>query len=57
MLRPQLAWSSPVIKRAKELEQGHWGAEAVNTAVTRTAAAIAASTAATVAVTVVTTTS
>ncbi|MEV4346967.1 GPP34 family phosphoprotein [Actinoplanes sp. NPDC049596] len=56
MLRPQLAWSSPVIKRAKELEQGHWGAEAVNTAVTATAAAIAASTAA-VAVTVVTTTS
>ncbi|MFF5076027.1 GPP34 family phosphoprotein [Actinoplanes sp. NPDC000266] len=54
MLRPQLAWSSPVIKRAKELEQGHWGAEAVNTAVTRTAAAIAASTAA-AAVTVVTT--
>ncbi|MBL7258694.1 GOLPH3/VPS74 family protein [Paractinoplanes lichenicola] len=55
MLRPQLAWSSPVIKRAKELEQGHWGAEAVNTAVTRTAAAIAVSTAA-VTVTVVTST-
>ncbi|XVV15519.1 GOLPH3/VPS74 family protein [Actinoplanes sp. CA-131856] len=54
LLRPQLAWSSPVIKRAKELEQGHWGAEAVNTAVTRTAAAIAAATAA-AAVTVVTT--
>ncbi|WP_250008384.1 GPP34 family phosphoprotein [Actinoplanes sp. M2I2] len=56
MLRPQLAWSGPVARRAKELEQGNWGAAAVNTAVARTAAAIAASTAA-VAVTVVTTTS
>ncbi len=54
-LRPQLAWSTPVIKRAKELEQGNWGASAVNTAVARTAAAIAASTA-TVAVTVITAT-
>lgn len=52
-LRPQLAWSGPVIKRAKELEQGNWGASAVNTAVARTAAAIAASSAA-VAVTVIT---
>jgi hypothetical protein len=56
MLRPQLAWSGPVIERAKALEQGNWGADAVNTAVVRTAAAIAASTAA-VAVTVVTSTS
>lgn len=55
-LRPQLAWSAPVIKRAKELEQGNWGASAVNTAVARTAAAIAASSVA-VAVTVITTTS
>ena len=55
MLRPQLAWSGPVIKRAKELEQGPWGAAAVETAVARTAAAMAVSTAA-VAVTVVTTT-
>ena len=54
MLRPQLAWSSPVIVRAKEIEQGHWGAAAVNTAVTRTAAAIAVSTAA-VTVSVITT--
>jgi hypothetical protein len=54
-LRPQLAWTTPVIKRAKELEQGNWGASAVSTAVARTAAAIAASSAA-VAVTVITTT-
>ncbi|MBM2619594.1 GPP34 family phosphoprotein [Actinoplanes sp. LDG1-06] len=44
-LRPQLAWSSAVIKRAKELEQGNWGAVALDTVVTRTAAAIAVSTA------------
>jgi hypothetical protein len=55
MLRPQLAWSGDVARRAKELEQGNWGAEAVGAAVTRTAAAIAASTAA-VTVAVVTTT-
>ncbi|MCY1141211.1 GPP34 family phosphoprotein [Actinoplanes sp. Pm04-4] len=53
MLRPQLAWSTPVIERAKALEQGNWGADAVNTAVVRTAAAIAVSTAVTT-VTVVT---
>ncbi|WP_156753300.1 GOLPH3/VPS74 family protein [Actinokineospora pegani] len=53
-LRPALAWSGQVAKRAKELETGNWGAEAVNTAVTRTAAAIAASTAA-VSVSVITT--
>jgi hypothetical protein len=48
-IRPALAtWSSATYQRAKELEQGHWGADAVNTAVVRTAAAIAASAAATV---------
>lgn len=46
MLRPALAWSAEVHRRAKELEKGSWGAAAVNTAVTRTAAAIAASSAA-----------
>ncbi|MFD4643458.1 GPP34 family phosphoprotein [Lentzea sp. NPDC058436] len=45
-LRPQLAWSGDVARRAKELEEGNWGAEAVSAAVTRTAATIAASTAA-----------
>ncbi|OXM45137.1 GOLPH3/VPS74 family protein [Amycolatopsis alba] len=54
-LRPALAWSAKVYKRAKEIENGNWGASAVNTAVIRTAAGIAASTAA-VAVTVATTT-
>ncbi|MFD9700178.1 GPP34 family phosphoprotein [Lentzea sp. NPDC059081] len=42
-LRPKLAWSGEVARRAKELERGNWGAEAVSTAVMRTAAAIAAS--------------
>ncbi|MGW4965884.1 hypothetical protein ACWEPL_52425 [Nonomuraea sp. NPDC004186] len=41
-LRPPLAWSAKVRERAKELENGSWGAAAVNTAVTRTAAASAA---------------
>lgn len=45
MLRPQLAWSGDVYRRAKEYENGNWGAGAVSEAVTRTAAAIAASTA------------
>jgi hypothetical protein len=45
-LRPALPWSGEVRKRAKELENGNWGAAAVNTAVTRTAAVIAASSAA-----------
>ncbi|MFC5291078.1 GPP34 family phosphoprotein [Actinokineospora guangxiensis] len=54
MLRPPLAWSGAVHRRAKELEEGSWGASAVGTAVTRTAAAIAASSAA-VAVSVATT--
>jgi len=54
-LRPALAWSGKVRQRAKEIESGNWGASAVNTAVTRTAAGIAASTAAVaVAVTVAT---
>ncbi|MFD5827119.1 GPP34 family phosphoprotein [Lentzea sp. NPDC060358] len=53
-LRPRLAWSGDVARRAKALEGGNWGAQAVSTAVTRTAAAIAASTAA-VTVAVVTT--
>jgi hypothetical protein len=54
MLRPALPWSSTVHKRAKDLENGNWGAKAVNTAVARTAAAIAVSTA-TVAIAVATT--
>lgn len=45
-LRPRIAWSGEVYKRAKALEKGDWGAEAVNTAVTRTAAAVAAAAAA-----------
>jgi hypothetical protein len=54
-LRPALVtWSGEVALRAKEIETGSWGASAVNTAVTRTAAAIAASSAA-VAVSVITT--
>jgi hypothetical protein len=54
VIRPALAtWSSATYHRAKELEQGHWGAEAVNTAVLRTAAAIAA--ASTVSIAAVTT--
>ncbi|MBK1789455.1 GOLPH3/VPS74 family protein [Prauserella cavernicola] len=55
-LRPPINWSGTVYKRAKALEEGNWGAEAVSTVVARTAAGIAASTAAvTVAVTVATT--
>lgn len=54
-IRPALAqWSSTTYHRAKELEQGHWGAEAVNTAVVRTAAGIAAASVTTI--TTVTTT-
>ena len=50
VIRPALArWSSETYRRAKELEQGHWGAEAVNTAVLRTAAAIAAASTVTIA--------
>ncbi|QPP10239.1 GPP34 family phosphoprotein [Streptomyces bathyalis] len=43
-LRPALPQTAEVLKRAKEIENGNWAASAVNTAVTRTAAAIAAST-------------
>jgi hypothetical protein len=53
-LDPNPRWSTPVITRAKELEEGRWGADAVNTAVLRTAAAIAASTAAVVVTTITT---
>ncbi|WP_406692545.1 GPP34 family phosphoprotein [Saccharopolyspora sp. ID03-671] len=52
-LHPNPKWSSRVATRAKEIEQGNWGATAVSAAVTRTAAALAASTAA-VSVTVIT---
>ncbi|MBR7192561.1 GPP34 family phosphoprotein [Gordonia sp. SCSIO 19800] len=54
-LHPTIPWSGDVYRHGKELEQGIWGAEAVNTAVVRTAAAIAASSVA-VMVTVVGTT-
>jgi Golgi phosphoprotein 3 (GPP34) len=45
-LRPPLPWTAATVTRAKELERGEWGPEAVATAVTRTAAGIAASSAA-----------
>ncbi|WP_152360794.1 GOLPH3/VPS74 family protein [Microlunatus speluncae] len=35
----EIPWSSPVITRAKELEQGQWGAAAASEAVTRTVTA------------------
>ncbi|MDG4790439.1 GPP34 family phosphoprotein [Micromonospora sp. WMMD1102] len=35
----EIPWKSPVIKRAKELEQGNWGAGAAAEAVTRTVTA------------------
>ncbi len=44
-LRPPLPWTSVTVTRAKELELGHWGPEAVASAVTRTAAAVAAASA------------
>lgn len=47
-LHRAVPWSGKVYKRAKELEQGSWGAEAVNTAVMRTMAAVSAGTAAAV---------
>ena len=37
---PGIPWTSPVITRAKELEQGNWGAEAAAQAVTRTVTAV-----------------
>lgn len=42
-LHRSIPWSGTIYKRAKELEQGSWGAAAVNTAVMRTVAATAAS--------------
>lgn len=45
-LRPPLPWTSVTATRARELEGGHWGPEAVADAVTRTAAAIVAASAA-----------
>lgn len=42
-LHPAPRWSGQVYERGKELERGNWGAAAVSTAVTRTAAAVAAS--------------
>ncbi|KND28420.1 GPP34 family phosphoprotein [Streptomyces anulatus] len=39
-----IPWSGKVCKRAKELEQSSWGAEAVNAAVMRTVAAVSAGT-------------
>jgi len=47
-LHRSIPWSGKVYNRAKELEQGNWGAEAVNTAVMRTMAAHSAGTAAAV---------
>ncbi|MFJ1802802.1 GPP34 family phosphoprotein [Streptomyces sp. NPDC088180] len=43
-LHRSVPWSGEVYKRAKELEQSSWGAEAVNAAVMRTVAAISAGT-------------
>jgi hypothetical protein len=51
-LHPLPRWSGRVATRAKELEQGHWGAKAVHSAVTQLAAAMAAATAAAVVTTV-----
>ncbi|QHY97547.1 hypothetical protein SSPS47_20805 [Streptomyces sp. S4.7] len=44
-LHRSIPWSGKVYKRAKELEKGSWGAEAVNTAVMRTVAATSMGTA------------
>ncbi|MFE3143954.1 GPP34 family phosphoprotein [Streptomyces scopuliridis] len=41
-LHPVIPWSGKVYTRAKELEQGSWGAEAVNAAVTRTLVVVTA---------------
>ncbi|MEU4027377.1 GOLPH3/VPS74 family protein [Streptomyces anulatus] len=43
-LHRSVPWSGKVYKRAKELEQSSWGAEAVNAAVMRTVAAVSAGT-------------
>ncbi|WP_428950035.1 GOLPH3/VPS74 family protein [Streptomyces sp. cg35] len=47
-LHRSIPWSGKVYRRAKELEQVSWGAEAVNSAVMRTMAAISAGSAAAV---------
>lgn len=47
-LHPNPEWSSAVATRAKELEQGHWGAAAVSTEVLQLTAALAAASAAAV---------
>ncbi|WP_329383145.1 GOLPH3/VPS74 family protein [Streptomyces sp. NBC_01716] len=44
-LHRSIPWSGKVYKRAKELEQTSWGAEAVNTAVLRTVTAVTVGTA------------
>lgn len=44
-LHRSIPWSGKLYKRAKELEQESWGAEAVNAAVMRTVAAISVGTA------------
>lgn len=43
-LHRSVPWSGKVYKRAKELEQSSWGAEAVNAAVMRTMAAVSVGT-------------
>ncbi|MEU8866843.1 GOLPH3/VPS74 family protein [Streptomyces umbrinus] len=50
-LHRSIPWSGKVYTRAKELEQASWGAEAVNTAVMRTVAAVSVGTAVAVTVT------
>ncbi|MFD3374199.1 MULTISPECIES: GPP34 family phosphoprotein [unclassified Streptomyces] len=50
-LHRSIPWSGKVYERAKELEQASWGAEAVNTAVMRTVAAVSVGTAVAVTVT------
>lgn len=47
-LHRDVPWSGRVYKRAKELEQSSWGADAVNTAVMRTMASVSAGSAAAV---------
>ncbi|MGW3831433.1 GOLPH3/VPS74 family protein [Streptomyces microflavus] len=47
-LHRSVPWSGKVYQRAKELERTSWGAEAVNSAVLRTVAAVAAGSAAAV---------
>jgi hypothetical protein len=42
-LHPEIPWTSPVVTRAKALEQGDWGAGAAADAVTRTTIAMVTS--------------